>query len=122
MPWLRSSLSAKSIENLISGHQDSLNVTGFKEKKKRYHLDPEDQVLSSKGQRSGNKKQRQEIEDREKGRGTRQRGQGYLPRYGAKDCLWIERRQMWSTGKWQFIEVKRETLCLDEVLNFNWIS
>ena len=33
-----------------------------------------------------------------------------------------ERRQMWSTGKWQFIEVKRETLCLDEVLNFNWIS
>ena len=86
MPWLSSSLSAKSIENLISGHQDSLNVTGFKE------------------------------------RGTRQRGQGYLPRYGAKDCLWIERRQMWSTGKWQFIEVKRETLCLDEVLNFNWIS
>ena len=23
-----------------------------------------------------------------------------------KDCLWIERRQMWLKGKWQFIKVK----------------
>ena len=78
MPWLRSSLSAKSIENLISGHQDSLNVTGFNEKKKRYHLDPEDQVLSSKGQRSGNKWQKLEIEHKGEGKGTRERGKGYL--------------------------------------------
>jgi len=30
---------------------------------------------------------------------------------GAKDCLWVERRQMWLIGKWQFLKGKEETLC-----------
>lgn len=28
-----------------------------------------------------------------------------------KDCLRIERRQMWLIGKWWFIKGKGETLC-----------
>ena len=63
----------------------------------------------------------------EKGKGTKERGEkrqgrsgrGICPG-GTKDCLWIERRQMWPIGKWQFIKVKWETLCQDEVFNFNW--
>ena len=53
---------------------------------------------------------------RKKGGGM---GKDIWPRR-TKDCLWIERRQMWTIGKWQFIKVKWETLCQDEVFNFNW--
>ena len=42
---------------------------------------------------------------REKGKGTRERGKRFLS-WRSKDCLWIERRQMWPIGKWQFIKVK----------------
>jgi hypothetical protein len=31
---------------------------------------------------------------REKGTGTRERSKGFCPR-GTKDCLWMERRQIW---------------------------
>jgi hypothetical protein len=30
---------------------------------------------------------------------------------GMKDCLWIEKRQMWPTGKCRFIKVKGEIPC-----------
>ena len=43
---------------------------------------------------------------REKGKGTREREEEYLSWSGTKDCLWIERRQMWPIGKWQFIKGK----------------
>jgi hypothetical protein len=47
---------------------------------------------------------------REKGKKTRQRDKGYLP-WGTKDCLWIERTQTCSTGKWQFVKGKGKTPC-----------
>jgi hypothetical protein len=48
---------------------------------------------------------------REKGKGTIEKGEGYLPWIGTRDCLWIERQEMGPIGKWQFIKVKGETLC-----------
>ena len=50
----------------------------------------------------------------EKGKGARKRGRGICaPTVGreTKDCLWIERRQMWPIGKWRFKTVTRGTLC-----------
>jgi hypothetical protein len=38
-------------------------------------------------------------ERRHSGKGTREREVGYLSWKGAKDCLWIDRRQMWHIGK-----------------------
>ena len=46
---------------------------------------------------------------REKQEGTRE--YGICPR-GTKDCLWIERGQVWHMGKWWVIK--------DEVFNFTW--
>lgn len=44
------------------------------------------------GQRAGNKNQRQEM--REKGKGTRERGQEHLSqRWEAQNGFWIERRR-----------------------------
>jgi hypothetical protein len=59
---------------------------------------------------------------KEKGEGGREkrrkgRCKEYLSQSGAKACLWIERRQMWPVGKWQFIKEKGKTM--DEVFNFN---
>ena len=45
---------------------------------------------------------------REKGKGTREREEEYLSWSGTKDCLWIERRQMWHMGERQFIKVQGE--------------
>ena len=47
-------------------------------KDKRQHKKPRDQVLSTKelGQRTGNKRQRQEVEDKGKGVGNKQKGAG----------------------------------------------
>lgn len=50
-----------------------------------------------------------EIETTEKGKGTSERGKDICSGR-AKDC-WIDRRQTWPIGKWQFIKVKGETLC-----------
>jgi hypothetical protein len=41
----------------------------------------------------------------------REKGKGIKGEEGAKDSLWIERRQMWHIGKWQFIKVQGETSC-----------
>lgn len=46
-----------------------------------------------------------------KRKGTREKGKGICPK-GAKNFLWIKRRQMWPKGKWQFIKVKGETPAL----------
>lgn len=43
--------------------------------------------------RAGNKRQRQQIAQEEEGK--RKSGKGY----GAKDCLWIDMRQLWCIGK-----------------------
>ncbi|KRY96827.1 hypothetical protein T4B_1446 [Trichinella pseudospiralis] len=39
-------------------------------------------------------------------------GKGYFIPEGTKDCLWIERRQMWPIGKWQFIKVSQRGLLI----------
>ena len=48
-------------------------------------------------------------------------GKTVSPRRGTKDCLWIEKRQMWHIGKWQFIKVKEKPCvrmrCLIEYAN-----
>jgi hypothetical protein len=56
---------------------------------------------------------------REKGKRTRKRGQWYLS-WRTKDCLWMERRQMWSIGNWQFIKVQEETPSQEEVFDLKW--
>lgn len=43
-----------------------------------------------------------------KGKGTRKK-EGICPP-GTKDCLWIERRQMWSIGKGWFIKVQGDSV------------
>jgi hypothetical protein len=43
---------------------------------------------------------------RKKGKGKRERGQNCLSWSETKDSLWIERRQMWTIGKWRFIKAK----------------
>ena len=55
--------------------------------------------FAPEGQRAGNKRQIQEMEDEGE-------GQGYLSPSGTKECLWIERRQPRTIGKWRFIKVK----------------
>lgn len=70
-------------------------------------------------QRAGNERQIQRIEE-EEGKGERNRGEaamGIFP-WGTKDCLCLERRQAWLTGKWKFIKGKENNSCLDEVFNF----
>jgi hypothetical protein len=51
----------------------------------------------------------------EKGKGTKERGEKRQGRSGrgiclggTKDCLWIERRQMWAIAKWP-MRVQGET-------------
>ena len=46
---------------------------------------------------------------REKRRGQWRRGRGICPEE-TKDFLWIEMRQMWPLGKWQFIKGKEKPL------------
>ena len=72
--------------------------------------DPQDQVLSTKEIHLPQRVKGQGIRDGGRGRGQREqgRGQGYLSQ-GTKDCLWIEKRQKWPIGKWQFIKVQEET-------------
>lgn len=70
--------------------------------------DPQDQVvdvLVPEGQRTGNKRQRQEIEDEGEGRGTREMERDICLQ-GTKDGLWIKRGQKWPIGKCWFIKVK----------------
>ena len=62
-------------------------------------------LFDTEKQRVGNKRQSQEIEHKGKGEGTRERVKGYLFQR-TKDFLWIERRQAWHMGKWQFIKVQ----------------
>jgi hypothetical protein len=45
---------------------------------------------------------------REKEKGTRKRDEGYLSQSGAKDCLWIAKRQTWPIDKWQFIKIQKK--------------
>ena len=61
-------------------------------------------VFAPERQRVGNKRQGQEIEDE----GEKGRNKGYLSQRTI-DFLWIERRRIWPTGKWQFMKVKGET-------------
>ena len=56
---------------------------------------------------------------REKGKKTRKREERYLSQ-GTKDCLWIDRRQMWPIGKgWFYKGTRGKTLCVREVFNFD---
>ena len=58
----------------------------------------------------GDNRHRQETEDEGKGKGIREREEGHFS-WRTKDCLWIERRQMWHIVKWGITKVKRKTLC-----------
>lgn len=67
------------------------------------------------GQRAGNHRQRldedrgQERREEKQGIGAKGSSEGDLKRYlprGTKDCLWVERRDTWPIGKWQYINVK----------------
>lgn len=53
-------------------------------------------LFAREGQRAGNKRQNQEIEDKGEGKG----GRGICPR-GTTDHLWIERKQRRLIGKVQ---------------------
>jgi hypothetical protein len=64
-------------------------------------------LFAPEGQRVGNKRQRQEIEDEAEGKGGRR---GICPGVETKGCLWIEKGQMWPIEKWQVIKVQGETL------------
>ena len=64
-------------------------------------------IFAPEGQKTGYKRKRQEIEDEGEGdsifilvRGVRK---------ATKDCLWLERQQMWPIGKRWFIKIKGET-------------
>ena len=83
--------------------------------------DPQHQVLGTKeiylSQRDRGQGIRQEIKD--EGEKEANKGEIFVPGGGSpKDCLWIERRQTWPIGKWQFIKAKGETPCLGEVFSF----
>ena len=68
-------------------------------------------LLAPERQRAGTKRQRQEIKDKRQGEGNKGEGaKVYLSWSGTKDCLWIESRQVWHIGKWQFVKIQRETL------------
>ena len=49
------------------------------------------------------------------GTGARQRGRHICP-WGTKDCLCVEKRQMWPIGKWQFLKGNQVPLCWDELV------
>ena len=71
---------------------------------------PQDQVLSTKENfPRGTKNREQETKTGDGGQGRRERNKGEGE--GTKDYLSIERRHTCLIGKWQFIKVKRETLC-----------
>ena len=59
-----------------------------------------EEVYLPEEQKAGNTRQRPEGEDEGEGHGNREGG--------TKDRLWIERRQMWPTGKWEVMKVKGE--------------
>jgi hypothetical protein len=81
-----------------------------KEEKKRVVLvmvSDKGDIFAPEGQKTGYKRKRQEIEDEGEGdsifilvRGVRK---------ATKDCLWLERQQMWPIGKRWFIKIKGET-------------
>lgn len=48
---------------------------------------------------------------REKGKGAREREKGAFVLQGQRTASKIEKRQMWSMGKWWFMKVKGESLC-----------
>jgi hypothetical protein len=70
---------------------------------------PRPSLLAPERQTAGNKRQRQEIEGEGEGKGTREKVERNICPGGTKDCFWIERKQMWPTGKRQF-EKGRESL------------
>lgn len=61
-------------------------------------------AFTPEGQRTGNKRQRQEIRGLGEGKGNEREGRYLFQK--TKDCLWVERRQTWHIGKWWFIRVK----------------
>jgi len=86
--------------------------TGFAQDTPRPSSQHKGNLFVPEGQRAGNKRQRQEIEDEgEGGRSQGRQGRNFCPGCGAKYCLWIERKQTWPTGKWRLIKVKEETPC-----------
>ena len=62
--------------------------------------------ISLRGQRAGNKRHRQEIED-EEGEGNKGEGAGIFVPERQRTLLSLERRQMWPIGKWQFYKGQR---------------
>lgn len=76
--------------------------------------------LFPRGTKGRDKRQRQEH--RAQGRRGREPGKGGKDIFpgGTKDFLWIEKKQMWSTGKWKSMKIKGEAMYSDEVFNFNW--
>ena len=57
-----------------------------------------------RNKRTESKKQRQEIEYWQKGKSNIRIGGKDIYPGGTKDCLWIQRRQLWSIGKTQFVK------------------
>lgn len=56
---------------------------------------------------------------KEKGKDRRQ-GEGmFVPDQQTKG-LFLDREEMWPTGKWKFIRENGENLVLGEVFSFNW--
>jgi hypothetical protein len=77
----------------------------------------QDQALSTKeinlppgGQKARYRRQGQEIEDEGEGEGnTGHLSMVFFPEVNrTKHCLWVEMRQMWAIGKWQFIKERRK--------------
>jgi hypothetical protein len=62
-------------------------------------LSTKDSLFAPEGQRAGNKKQRQEIEDERGGERNEGDREGVFVLELKRDCLWIEKRQMWPIGK-----------------------
>lgn len=71
-------------------------------------------LFTPEGQRAGNKKQRWEIDDKGEGGKELKRGEERIfvgGQSGAKDCFWIERRQLTAHEKMPVYKDKEETLC-----------
>lgn len=67
---------------------------------------PHKEIYSPEGQRAGIRDRDRSIEH--KGEGEENQEKDIFPG-GTKDFLWIEKKQMWSTGKCKPMKVKGET-------------
>lgn len=78
-----------------------LKRNGFSSGPRRPSSQLKGDVFGPERQRSGNKKQRQEIEDREKERESGQRGQGDLSRYASDKETDVVHRKIAVYERWR---------------------